>query len=237
MQDEDFDLQQLAEYLHLDAAQLARLAEREQLPGRKVGGQWRFSRGEINLWLERRIGVSDTDELARVENALERAGRHEAQGPPQIYELLPLAAIEVPLAARTRSSVITSMVNVAARTGWLWDVERMTDAVLSREELYPTALDSGVALLHPRRPLAHSLERPFIAFGRTDHGIPFGHPHGVLTDLFFLLCSASERGHLHTLARLSRLLSDEEVLAGLRTASRPGEIHELLADREQALLD
>ena len=70
--------------------------------------------------------------------------------------------------------MITSLVNVAARTGWLWDVERMIDAVGNREELYPTALDSGVALLHPRRPLAQALERPFIAFGRTDHGIPFG---------------------------------------------------------------
>ena len=33
----------------------------------RVGGRWRFAPGEINQWLERRIGVSDTDELARVE--------------------------------------------------------------------------------------------------------------------------------------------------------------------------
>jgi len=49
--DEDLDLEALAEYLHLDPAQVSRLVERGNLPGRRVSGQWRFSRPEVTFWL------------------------------------------------------------------------------------------------------------------------------------------------------------------------------------------
>ncbi len=140
------------------------------------------------------------------------------ESPRPIAEMLPLAAIEVPLAAKTRNSVITSMVEVAARTGWLWDPQKMIEAVRAREDLHPTALENGVALMHARRPLASILGQAFIAFGRTESGIPFGGRRGELTDLFFLICSTDDRGHLQMLARMSRLVADSELLAALREA-------------------
>src|SRR5579872_7111511 len=148
MEEADFDLESLAEYLHLGAAQLARLAERGQLPGRKVAGQWRFSRPEITFWLEQRIGLAEPADLARMEDVLERANQVNADELQSISDLLPVQAIAVPLAARTRASVIEGMVQVAAGTGWLWDERRMAEGVRNREQLYPTALESGVALMH-----------------------------------------------------------------------------------------
>jgi PTS system nitrogen regulatory IIA component len=236
MDDEVFDLDSLAEYLHLSAAQLARLAQRGQLPGRRVGGQWRFSRPEITFWLEQRIGLAEPADLARMEDALERADQVGPDEPQSISELLPVEAMALPLPARTRFSVIEAMTEAAARTGWLWDVRRMAEGVRNREQLCPTALDNGVALMHPRRPLADVLDRPFIAFGRTEAGIPFGHPQGVLTDLFFLLCSTTDRGHLHALARLSRLVSEPRFLAELRGAEDAAAVQAALRAREQALL-
>ena len=70
MSDDDFDLERLAAYLHLDPAQVARLADRGKLPGRKVQGDWRFARAEIHQWLESRIGLSDDDELVQMESIL-----------------------------------------------------------------------------------------------------------------------------------------------------------------------
>jgi PTS system nitrogen regulatory IIA component len=124
---------------------------------------------------------------------------------------------------------------VAARTGWLWDAEKMAEAMRAREELMPTALDSGVALLHPRRPLSSILDRAFLAFGRCDRGLPFGNPRGVLTDLFFLICSTDDRTHLRTLARLSRLLSDAEFLPALREASDAASVRRAVASFEERL--
>lgn len=236
MSDVDFDLVALAEYLHLDPAVVNKLAERGKIPARRVAGAWRFARAEIHQWLEGRIGVSDDAELERISGALERQVQPTEERIMSVAELLTPAAIEVPLMARTRTSVFTSMIVVADRTGWLWDSSAMIEAVRSREDMYPTALDNGVALMHPRRPMPDILAQPFIALGINDSGLPFASGQRTLTDIFFLILSRSDRGHLHTLARLSRLLADGELVGALRSAGSAYDVYHLIVQREQALL-
>jgi nitrogen PTS system EIIA component len=140
----------------------------------------------------------------------------------------------VPLAARTRNSVIDSMVELAAQTGWLWDTKEMAEAVKAREDMHTTALENGVALLHPRRPMAKIISQPFLAFGRTMSGIPFG-GGSPLTDVFFLICSMDDRGHLRTLARLSRMLTSPGFLDALRQAADGEAAHRLIVETELTL--
>lgn len=234
MAEEDFTIETLADYLHLDAPQVARLAERGKLPGRRLGGAWRFSRAEIHHWLEERIGLSDEPQLVHMEGALERSAAVGDEQTLSIAELLPTPAIAIPLSARTRNSVISAMTDLAANTGWLWDPEKMADAVRQREEMHPTALDNGVALLHPRRPLSGTLAQSFLALGITEGGIPFGGSR--LTDVFFLICSDSDQGHLRILARLSRLINSSDFLSELRHTGDPQSAHDLFLKREQDLL-
>jgi excisionase family DNA binding protein len=47
-------LEEAAELLRADAADVAALAERGKIPGRKLGGEWRFARLAILDWLARR---------------------------------------------------------------------------------------------------------------------------------------------------------------------------------------
>jgi len=234
MASQDFDIDSLAAYLHLAPQQVARMADRGKLPGRKVSGHWRFTEAEIHHWLEDRIGLSDEEQLVQMESVLDRrsGARDEVVS---IGKMLPLDAIAVPLQARTRGSVIGQMCDLAARTGLLWDAERMADAVRERENLHPTALDIGVALLHPRRPTPNLLAEPFLALGRTYQGIPFGGAQGELTDIFFLILSTDDRGHLRMLARLSRLLGDSVTLDGLRCCDDPVSTRDWIALREAEL--
>jgi PTS system nitrogen regulatory IIA component len=234
MAPKDFNIESLAAYLHLTPAQVLRMAERGRLPGRKVAGQWRFSEAEIHHWLEERIGVSDEEELARVEGVLDRqSGGVSVE--ISISEMLPVEAIAVPLEARTRNKVIEKMADLAAQTGLLWDARKMAEAVRDRENLHPTALDNGVALLHPRRPMSSVLAEPLLALGRTYHGVPFGGARGALTDVFFLICSTGDLGHLRTLARLSRLLNDTAFLDGIREAEDSHSLHKWITQREDEL--
>lgn len=234
MAHEDFDSDSLAKYLHITPAQVMKLADRGKLPGRRVAGQWRFSQHEIHHWLEERIGASDEDELVEVEEVLDRAAPSGAKD-VEIAELLPLEAIAVPLEAKTRSRVISSICELAAGTGLLWDAEKMIEAVRDREQLHPTALDSGVALLHPRRPLPNILAEPFLALGRTYKGIPFGGGRGNLTDIFFLICSTDDRSHLRILARLSRLLTEAELLDEIRRSEDAASVKAAIESAEMRL--
>ncbi len=229
--DEDFDIASLANYLHLTPQQVERLASRDQIPCRRVGGEIRFSPAEIHHWMEERMGVLDDAELAQVEDQLQPA--HEDL-PLTVAQHLSLDTIALPLVARTRNSVINAMTQLAANTGLLWDPEKMAEAVRSREDLQSTAMDSGVALLHPRRPLPNILGDTIIALGMTGQGIPFGGSH-VLTDVFWLVCSVDDRSHLRALARISRLLAADAFLEHLRSCHDAVAVLQLIQDTERVI--
>jgi PTS system nitrogen regulatory IIA component len=230
----DLDVDQLAAYLHLTPQQVRRLADRDQLPGRRIGGQWRFSEAEVHAWLEQRIGASNLEELSRVQQVVDRWSDANSSS-VELGHLLHPEAIEIPLAARTRGSVIRNICKLAEKTGLLWDATRMNEAVMAREELHPTALDNGVALLHPRRPQTSILSEPLLALGVTSQPLPFGNEEGHLTDVFFLICSTDDRVHLQVLAKLSRLLSGTDFLTQLRTCGSAKEAHALVVHFEQEL--
>ncbi|MCA9216100.1 MAG: PTS sugar transporter subunit IIA [Planctomycetales bacterium] len=233
MADNDFDIDGLAKYLHLSRQQVEKLVSRGDLPGRRVGGQWRFNGADIHHWMENRMGLLEEQELAHVENALAKS---DAQPVDEklLRDSLTVDTIAVPLVARTKNAVIEAMCQLAANTGMLWDPEKMADAVRAREQLQSTAMDNGVALMHSRRPMASILGEPVLAIGVTSTGIPFGGSRS-LTDIFFLICSVDDRGHLRTLARLSRILSAETVVDALRDAEDAAAVFEVISTAESVL--
>lgn len=235
MSEEDFDEMTLAAYLHLKPEQVRKMADRDRLPGRRVGGKWRFSRPEIHQWFEEKIGLSDEQELSEVEKVLDRHHTHKPKDAIQISDFLCVENTYVPLLARTKKSVIKNICELTAKTGKLWDPEKMADALLNREELHPTALGNGVALLHPRRPLPSIISEPFLALGVTSSGIPFGGPRGCLTDIYFLIGSTNEAIHLRVLARLSRLIQQTELLDNVRAAEDSVEAWRIIFSADEDL--
>ena len=233
MNQQDFDLAALAHYLHLTPQQVERLVSREELPGRKVGGEWRFSRAEVHHWLEDRLGAWNDATLAQMETALERHAVNNDEA-PRLSELIRPALITIPLNARTRDSVIRDIVVAPTDAGLLWDPGRMSEAIRAREEMMSTALDNGVALLHPRRPLDTIIAEPFIALALTSQGIPFGGSRS-LTDVFFLVASTTDRVHLRTLARLSRILQRDQFLSELRATTSADNAWDLIRSHEEDL--
>ena len=231
----NLNLQQLSRYLHLPDAQVRKLVDKGAIPSRRVNGELVFSRDEVHRWLEQRIGVSDEEELVQVEAALIKSVLPgTVEDDVSLVSLIPDGAIAIPLLAKTRDSVIRSMVQLGNTTGLLWDTDAMAEAVKAREELHTTALDNGVALLHPRRPMPSLIGDTFLALGIMPSGVPFGGTAG-LTDVFFLICSMDDRVHLRILTRLSRVLTHPEFLRRLRESSDVLEIRELISEVEQAM--
>ncbi len=235
MASKEYDVDQLAAYLHMTPDRIAKLVSQGKLPGRRVAGEWRFPESDIHHWLEEKIGSSDPGELSKMEDILDRTAQAD-DFYTALADYLPVEAIAIPLEARTRGSVVRRMCQLAANTGLLWDADAMADAVAAREELHPTALENGVAMLHPRRPQSSILAEPLLALGISASPIPFGNVAGHLTDVFFLICSTDDRVHLRLLARLSRLISDNVWLTQLRSSSTPAEAIELVRSGEAELL-
>ena len=232
MSQDDYDLASLAAYLRLTPDQVRKMAEREIIPGRRIGRDWRFSKATVHHWLEDQIGESNEIELQEVEKVLEQdvSIDHEEDS---IVGMMVESAIAIPFAARTKNSAIVNLCKLAADAGLLWDPDKMSEAIRSREQLHPTALENGVALLHSRRPLTSIIGEPFLGLGVTTSGIPFGGPRGVLTDVFFLIGSIDESQHLRTLARLSRIIQRDGFLTALRETQSPGEAIKLITEHAQ----
>jgi PTS system nitrogen regulatory IIA component len=226
------DMEQLAAYLQRDVREVGKLASRGQLPGHKVGGEWRFARAEINHWIETQLPAFSEKQLEHLESA---SGSDD--GEPLLAGLLSEACMAVPLAATTRASVLRELVTLAEQTWQVYDPAAVLEAIRQREEMGSTALPNGVAIPHPRRPLPAALGESVVAYARTASGIPFGAPHGGLTDVFFLVCCRDDRTHLRVLARLTRLFLRPDFLDDLRAAETTSETFEKIAAAERELLE
>jgi PTS system nitrogen regulatory IIA component len=224
-------IQEVAQMLGTDVRRAERMARRGEIPCQKVGGQFRFNRAEITEWLQQRVGGMSDEHLAGFD-----AGMTEQRQTPQdemiITPLLRLEAVTTNLGSRTKDSTLRELVVLAEKTGLVLNCQELVEAVFHREELYSTALEGGIAIPHPRRPLPYAIAEPILAVAKTTQGIAFGAPDGGLTDLLFLTASRDDRHHLHILARLCRMLYEEDFAARLREAETPQEMIELLKDRE-----
>ena len=101
-----------------------------------------------------------------------------------------------------------------------------------------TALDGGVALPHPPRPVGDTVQDDaFIAYARTSCGIPFGAADGGLSDIFFLVCCRDHPTHVRALARIARLLLRPHFVEELRSAETVAETRQVILQAEESLLD
>jgi nitrogen PTS system EIIA component len=230
MGNETLDLAELASLLRRDQRELSKLASRGHLPGKKVGGDWRFARSDIRHWLETEMPGFDDEQLKHLEDG------HPDPVEPLLTNLLAPDSVEVPLQARTASSVVREMVRLAEQSWQVYDPEAVLKAVQAREEVASTAQENGVAILHPRRPLPGALGESVVAFGRTAGGIPFGGSRGRLTDLYFIVCCRDDRTHLRVLARLSRLMLRPTFLDDLRAAETAAAALQVIRGAEADLL-
>ena len=235
MENEIMDLDQLAIYLQRDARELNKMANRGYLPGQKVGGHWRFASAEINHWLETQMHEYSEQELTALEAG---TARGQIDCSPLISAMLTEATIAVPLPASTRDSVLRELVKLAEQSWQVYDPAALLQAIRQREEIGSTALPSGVAIPHPRRPLPDTAQgEPLIVFGRTPRGVPFSALDGSLTDLFFLVCCRDQSTHLRTLARLSRMMLRDDFVDALRATETVPEAYQIIESTERELID
>src|SRR5207249_68841 len=118
---EIMDLEQLAVYLRRDVREVSKLANRGHLPGRKVGGQWRFDSSDINQWLETQLPEFSEEQL----EALENRGTALADEEPLVTSMLSDSTITVPLLATTKASVLRELVSLAERSWQIYDPEAL----------------------------------------------------------------------------------------------------------------
>lgn len=219
------NVKEVAASLHVSPREVVRLAEKKILPGALVRGEWQFRAGEVWNWIEKNL---DTLPERRKKDR-----DPEPAAAPLIAPVLNRHAIHVSLLAKTKSSVLRELAQLAEIADSSIDPRYLYQSLMDRETKGTTALQDGVAIPHPARPL--HLENPVLAIARTAQGVVFGQRDGGLTDLFFLVCCPTHTDHLLYLGRLCRLLVDRKLLAALREADDADAFLSALTGVEKAL--
>jgi len=223
--DDVLTLAQLARYLHLSEKTVTQLVDSGEIPGVKLGSEWRFQRAAVRDWLAAQAtqaeaqldGVADPAELP-------------------LGELLTQDGIIVDLRARDRLGVIEELAALAWRRNWLTDKPWFIGQLVEREALASTAMEGGVAFLHTRARHSEKIARPFIIVGRSWEGIDFGGPDGE-TFLFFLLGLKHDRIHLPVLGRLARITKNPATVAKLRATTSVAKMRSLLLSEDQKAIE
>lgn len=231
-----FNLNEVADYLHVSKPDLELLVRRKEIPFERQGDRVIFRQADIDAWASQRIlGFSSKDLNAY--HATSSAKAHDLSFKHAIMpELLKPGHIEPNLTSKTKSSVIRSMVKLADETELLNYPDELLAAIQEREQMCSTALAGGIALLHGAHQVPYLSEDSFIVLARALHPVPFGSPDGRTTDLFFLLCAQDDRIHLHLLARICMMCYHTSLLLNLRDASGAQEMMTILTEAEEEVI-
>ena len=132
---------------------------------------------------------------------------------------------------KDKDSVITELVDVLADNKLLGDRDVVLEAVFTREQTRSTGIGSGIAIPHGK---CSGVNELVMAIGIAAEPVDFDSIDQKPVSIIILLASPIDRTgpHIQALARISRLMLDEEFRGKLEKAGSPEEVYRLISTKE-----
>ena len=148
-----------------------------------------------------------------------------------LTQILEANCVKVPLEAKEKLSIITELVDLLDANKLLSDREGALNAVLTREKTRSTGIGSGIAIPHGK---CKAVKELVMAIGIAAEPIEFESVDGKGVKIIILLVSPTDQTgpHIQALARISRLMLDEEFKQSMENAASAEELYELLSGKE-----
>ncbi len=149
----------------------------------------------------------------------------------KILESLNAQAINVDLKAKDKKGVLDELVALVAQEAGA-SQEELVKVLMERERLGSTGIGGGIGIPHGK---FKDLKSLVLGFGLNRNGVDFESMDGRPTHIFFLLLTPENSAgvHLKLLARISRLLKDEDFKAQLMGAESSADIIATIEDRDE----
>ncbi len=197
---------QIADCLNVAEPTLERWIRQGRIPVERIGGECRFNLAVLERWA-RDHHISFSPPVAEAKPVIETAGG--------LAEAMRRGGVHRSIAGDEIHEVLQSAV---ARLDFLSAPVRdeLYDRLVSREQLSSTGIGRGVAIPHPRSPLAEAASLPLIATCYLDHPVDFHAIDDRPVFMLFILIGDSIDCHLRLLSRLAFCLRDDAFIAFLR---------------------
>jgi nitrogen PTS system EIIA component len=148
----------------------------------------------------------------------------------KILDVLPKEYINVDLKAKDKKGILEELTApVAMATGAGHD--ELVKVLMERERLGSTGIGGGIGIPHGK---LKDLAALTLGFGISRKGVDFESMDGRKTHLFFLLLTPENSAgmHLKLLARISRLLKQEELKTKLMQATSSEAVIQAISDED-----
>lgn len=219
------DLQTFAKCLDIPETTVERWIRQGRIPVRKKGNKCEFSQTLIEKWAE-------TNHLKFVvpgtEKETEDTGQDQALD--ELQSVMRRGGVFYDIKGESVADVLWSAVNKAPFFDKPEEKKELYESLAAREEMMSTGIGKGVAIPHPRTPMAEAEKPAFIATCFLKSPIDYGAIDRKPVFVLFLLVSTSAKLHLHLLAQLSFCLRDEEFLQLLKQYPDPEELYGKIAE-------
>jgi nitrogen PTS system EIIA component len=151
----------------------------------------------------------------------------------QITDMFKKEYIIEELKAKSKRAVLGELSEIFTRYHSGIQNEAMVEVLLDREKLGSTGIGDGIAIPHGK---LKGLDSLVIAFGRSREGIDFDSIDGKPVHIFFLLMApeSSTGQHLKALAKISRMLKDQEFRNSLMSAKSTEELYRKISDKDES---
>ena len=148
-----------------------------------------------------------------------------------LTQILQPSCVKVPLESKDKQSVITELVDSLNGDGLLLDRDAALESVLARERTRSTGIGSGIAIPHGK---CKAVKELVMAIGIAHKPIDFESVDGKPVTIVILLVSPADQTgpHIQALARISRLMLDEQFKQSLEKTTSAEELYELLSSKE-----
>ncbi|MCA9394497.1 MAG: PTS sugar transporter subunit IIA [Candidatus Omnitrophica bacterium] len=224
-EDKVLTTKEVAEYIKLNEKTVLKLAQYGELPGVKMGNQWRFHLTSIDQYLQKQLMDSSDEDLDIVIKTKNR--------PLPLSRLVDHRLIDTNITARNKKQVLSQLAKIA-HSAWITpSYESLFVALEERENMLSTGLGQGVAVPHPRTPHQSLFQEAHIIIARSPGRVDFDAPDGQKVGLFFLPCAPSEYVHIRLMAKIAKLLHMPGAMQQLKEAARKEDVMKVLLAYDQ----
>ena len=149
-----------------------------------------------------------------------------------LLDILSKKSVIVGLQGETKEEIIEELVGSLEEGEAVTDGEKVLQSVLDREKIMSTGIGDGIAIPHGKSEAVITLSA---ALGTQKRGANFEALDGEPAYVFFLLVSPANISgpHIKALARISRLLKNEDFKKRLIAASSAEELISEIGEEEK----
>ncbi len=223
----DLTIKDVSELLNVHETTIKKWVQEGKIPGYKLGNQIRFSRSEIENWVMRskmqKEKLKENKDLINLksEKAKKIVARKIGTQAYSLFRALYKGTVINNIYGTNKEDVIKAAVKIFAKNLSL-DANVLTELLLDRERLMPTALNHSVAVPHTRDfLLPKSYDVVNVVY--LNKPIEYGALDGQKVKTLFFLFASDDKRHLHLLAKIAHLTRDKKTLDFIH--QHPGKVH------------